>query len=81
MGQRTVVLQFSIFLVQWVLMLSGFYLLAFVIAPVRLLGSTFEFGKYVDAGLKGLAALIMSVAWLFLWDRQVRVLFYRKEKL
>lgn len=81
MSQRTVVLQLFVFLVQWGLMLSGFYLLALVIAPVRLFASTFEFGKYVDAGLKGLAALIMSVAWLFLWDRQVRDLFYRKEKL
>jgi len=81
MGRRPVVLQFLVFLVQWVLMLSGFYLLAFVVAPLRLFGSTFEFGKFVDAGLKGLAALIMSAAWLFFWDRQVRVLFYRKEKL
>ncbi len=60
-------------------MLSGFYLLAEVIAPLRLLGSTLDFGKYVDAGLKALAALLMSVIWLFLWDRQIRALFYRKE--
>jgi hypothetical protein len=80
MGQRVVMLQFLVFLVQWILMLCGFYLLAFAIAPVKLFGSAFEFGKYVDAGLKALAALLMSVTWLFLWDRQVRVLFFRKEK-
>ncbi len=61
-------------------MLCGFYLLALVIAPTRLFGSTFEFGKYVDAGLKALAALLMSTTWLFLWDKQVRVLFFRKER-
>ncbi len=61
-------------------MLCGFYLLAEVIAPVRLFGSTFEFGKYVDAALKALAALLMSVTWLLLWDRQVRFLFFRKDR-
>lgn len=81
MGRRTVVLQFLVFLVQWILMLCGFYLLAFVIAPLRPVGSIVGFGKYFDAGLKALAALLMSVTWLFLWDRQVRVLFFRKEKV
>ena len=80
MTQRIVTLQFLVFLVQWALMLSGFYLLALVVAPAKLVGSTFEFGKYVDAGLKALVALSMSVFWLFIWDKQVRTLLFRKEK-
>ena len=72
-------LQFAIFLVQWILMLSGFYLLAGVIAPPRLFEPTLEFGRYLEAGLKALAALFMSMMWLLVWDKQVRILFFRKE--
>ena len=60
-------------------MLIGFGLLSQNIAPAKLLDPNFPFGRYFDAGIKALVALFLSVVWLFLWDRQVRVLFYRRK--
>lgn len=78
MNVKAVGLQATIFSVQWVLMLFGFGIISQYIAPARILGTDLLWGGYVDAGLKALAALAMSVAWLVLWDRQVRWLFYRR---
>ncbi len=77
---RTIVLQFSVFLTQWLLMIIGFYLLAMVIAPLRVVDTAFAFERYLDSALKGVIGVLMSVSWLYLWDRQVRVFFYRKNR-
>ncbi len=80
MNGRVVVYQLGIFLLQWGLMILGFGILTKIIAPLRLLGSTLPFGNYVDAGLKALLALALSVLWLYIWDRQVRYYFYRHQR-
>lgn len=72
--------QLGIFVTQWGLMILGFGILTRLIAPVKLLGSNFFLGSYIDAGLKALIALGFSIIWLFLWDRQVRFYFYRNRK-
>jgi 4-amino-4-deoxy-L-arabinose transferase-like glycosyltransferase len=77
MNQRAIALQFLIFVMQWGLMIIGFGILALIIAPLRLPTDP-SLGRYFDAGLKALIALVLSVSWLFIWDRQVRNYFYRK---
>jgi hypothetical protein len=79
-GRMTVALQFLVFLTQWTLMIVGFGLLATVVASSRLLPPGIENARYVDAAIKGLVALVMSVFWLLVWDRQVRFFFYRKRR-
>ena len=61
-------------------MIGGFWLLATVIASSRFLPPRIENTRYVDAAIKGLVALVMSVFWLLVWDRQVRFFFYRKRR-
>ncbi len=68
------------FVTQWGLMIIGFGILSLVVAPLRLLDPGLPFGRYFDAGVKALLALVLSVAWLFIWDRQVRLYFYRRAK-
>jgi hypothetical protein len=58
-------------------MILGFGILTRFVAPLRLLAPSLPFGTYFDAGVKALLALALSVVWLFLWDRQVRYLFYK----
>lgn len=60
-------------------MVIGFGILALVIAPLRI-PSDPSLGRYFDAGLKAVIALVLSVSWLFIWDRQVRLYFYRNQK-
>ena len=79
MNRKVVSYQVLIFSTQWMLMLIGFRLLSQNIAPAKILDLNFPFGQYFDAGVKALVALFLSVVWLFLWDRQVRALFYRKK--
>ena len=80
MDRKGVSYQVLIFSTQWILMLIGFGLLSQNIAPAKLLDPNFPFGRYFDAGIKALVALFLSVVWLFLWDRQVRVFFYRRKQ-
>ncbi len=61
-------------------MIAGFGLLAIVIAPAQIFPSSIASYRYVEAGLKALIALVMSIFWLFVWDRQVRFLFYRRDR-
>ncbi len=61
-------------------MIIGFGILSVVVAPLRFLDPSQPFGRYFDAGVKGLFALAVSVAWLFIWDRQVKFYFYRRSK-
>ena len=68
-----------IFSVQWVLMIVGFGLLAEIIAPIRLIPSLVAYDRVLDSAVKTGTALVMSVFWLYLWDRQVRRLLFRRE--
>ncbi len=78
MNGRAIVLQSLIFIVQWGLMLIGFGLISRVIAPRSLIPETTILLRYIDAGVKAMLGLVLSLAWLFIWDRQVRLYFYRK---
>ena len=80
MNQRTVSIQIFIFLAQWVLMIIGFGLLAEVLAPVKLVPSYVAYDRVLDSTVKAGAALVMSIFWLYVWDRQVRYLIYRRER-
>lgn len=79
MNQRAIALQLIIFVIQWTLMIAGFAILTLIIAPLRI-PSDVSVGRYFDAGLKAIIALVLSVTWLFFWDRQVRIYFYRKSE-
>ena len=70
----------GVFVTQWGLMLLGFGILTEIVAPLNLIDPTLSLGRYFDAGVKGLVALVLSVAWLFIWDRQVRLYFQRRRK-
>jgi hypothetical protein len=61
-------------------MIAGFGILSRILGPVHPFENTLPEGRYVDAVLKGLTALFFSVAWLFIWDKQVRIYFYRRSK-
>lgn len=78
MNARTVSIQMFIFFVQWILMIIGFGLLALIIAPVRLIPSNVAYDRILDSALKAGTALVMSLFWLYVWDRQVRHLIYKR---
>jgi hypothetical protein len=79
LNQRAVALQLLVFGAQWGLMIIGFGILAVVVAPLRLQLDP-SLGRYFDAGVKAMIALVLSISWLFIWDRQVRLYFYRKKE-
>jgi hypothetical protein len=70
--------QVLIFSIQWALMIIGLGILAYGVVPVKFLEPGVPFGRFLDAGIKALVALGLSVFWLYLWDRQVRFLFRRR---
>jgi hypothetical protein len=72
-------LQLIVFVTQWGLMILGFGILALLVAPLRLQLDP-SLGRYFDAGVKAMIALILSISWLYIWDRQVRLYFYRKRE-
>jgi len=72
-------LQLIVFVTQWGLMILGFGILALLVAPLRLQLDP-SLGRYFDAGVKAMIALILSTSWLYIWDRQVRLYFYRKRE-
>jgi hypothetical protein len=78
MNRRAVGYEIVVFVTQWGLMLLGFGLLTKFVAPLKLLNPSLSLGLYFDAGAKALIALVLSVAWLFIWDRQVRLYFHRR---
>jgi peroxiredoxin family protein len=80
MNKRAVGYELVVFLTQWGLMLIGFGVLTKFVAPLNLLNPGLSFGLYFDAAAKALIALILSVTWLFLWDRQVRIYFHKRVK-
>jgi len=61
-------------------MIIGFGILTKYIAPLNLVSPDQTLGRLLDAGVKGLIALSLSAVWLFIWDRQVRFYFHRREK-
>jgi hypothetical protein len=77
LNQRAVALQLIVFVTQWGLMIAGFGILALIVAPLRI-QSDVSLGRYFDAAVKAMIALILSISWLFIWDRQVRLYFYRR---
>ncbi|OLB70839.1 hypothetical protein AUI06_05700 [archaeon 13_2_20CM_2_52_21] len=80
MNKRAVGYELVVFVTQWGLILIGFGILTKLVAPLNLLDTTLSLGRIFDAGMKGLIALILSVAWLFIWDRQVRRYFQRRPR-
>ena len=80
MNIRAVGYELVVFVTQWGLMLFGFGVLTKFIAPLNLVSPSMFLGLYFDAAVKGLVALVLSVTWLFVWDRQVRLYFHRRGK-
>ena len=80
MNIRAVGYELVVFVTQWGLMLFGFGVLTKFIAPLNLVSPSMFLGLYFDAAVKGLIALVLSVTWLFVWDRQVRLYFHRRGK-
>ena|SRR3989442_5358666 len=80
MNERAVGYELVVFVAQWGLMLLGFGILTKFIAPLNLVSPSLPVGLYLDAAVKGLIALVLSVTWLFIWDRQVRLYFHRRGK-
>lgn len=80
MNRRAIAYQLEIFATQWGLMILGFGILTKIVAPLNLLAPSLSLGEYFDAGVKALAALALSLVWLFVWDRQVRYYFYRHRR-
>jgi len=77
--QLAIALQLIVFVTQWGLMIIGFGILALVVAPLQIQSDP-SLGRYFAAAAKGVIALVLSISWLFLWDRQVRLYFYRKRE-
>ena len=80
MNTRAIGYELVVFVSQWGLMLLGFGILTKLVAPLDLLNPSLSLGLYFDAAIKALIALVLSVAWLFIWDRQVRLFFRRRGK-
>jgi len=80
MNRRAVGYELVVFVTQWVLMLIGFGVLTRFVAPLNLLNPSLSLGLYFDAAAKALIALVLSVTWLFIWDRHVRLYFHRRGK-
>jgi len=80
MNKPAVGYELVVFATQWGLMLLGFGILTKLVAPLNLLSPSLYLGLYFDAAAKALIALVLSVTWLFIWDRQVRFYFRRRGK-
>ncbi|HZF21204.1 MAG TPA: hypothetical protein VEZ43_01900 [Dongiaceae bacterium] len=80
MNRHAVGNELVVFVTQWGLMLVGFGILTKFVAPLNLLNPSLSLGLYFDAAVKALIALVLSVTWLFVWDRQVRLYFHRRGK-
>lgn len=78
MNRRAVGYELTVFVTQWGLMLLGFGILTKFIVQLNLLNTRLSLNLYFDGAVKALIALILSVAWLFIWDRQVRLYFHRR---
>jgi hypothetical protein len=61
-------------------MLLGFGLISVFLVPYPILPETGSIYRYLNAGLKAFVGLMLSLVWLFLWDRQVRIFFYRRNQ-
>ncbi len=72
-------MQLIVFVTQWALMIIGFGVLALLVAPLHLQLDP-SLGRYFDAAVKAMIALVLSISWLFIWDRQVRLYFDRERE-
>jgi len=79
LNRRAIAFQHIVFVTQWGQMLLGFGILALIVAPLRLQLDP-SLGRYFDAAVKAMIALVLSISWLYIWDRQVRLYFYRKRE-
>jgi hypothetical protein len=61
-------------------MLLGFGLISVFLVPYPIFPETGSIYRYLNAGLKAFVGLMLSLVWLFLWDRQVRIFFYRRNQ-
>jgi len=77
---KVVALQSLIFTVEWGLMLVGFGLISVLIVPYPIFPESGSIYRFLNAGLKALFGLMLSLVWLFVWDRQVRTFFYRRRE-
>jgi hypothetical protein len=77
---KVVASQSLIFTVQWGLMLVGFGLISVFLVPYPIFPETASIYRYLNAGLKALVGLMLSLVWLYIWDRQVRIFFYRRRE-
>jgi hypothetical protein len=57
-------------------MLVGFGIISVFLVPYPIFPETGSIYRYLNAGLKALIGMILSLVWLFLWDRQVRTFFF-----
>jgi hypothetical protein len=80
LNARVVVFQLVTFAAQWVLMILGFGILTRMVAALKIPIPDVPLGNYLDAGIKALIALGLSIVWLLIWDRQVRYYFYRHNR-
>lgn len=80
MRLKVVALQSLIFTVEWGLMLVGFGLISVLIVPYPIFPESGSIYRFLNAGLKALFGLMLSLVWLFVWDRQVRIFFYRRRE-
>ena len=80
MKPKVVALQSLIFTVEWGLMLVGFGLISVLIVPYPIFPESGSIYRFLNAGLKALFGLMLSLVWLFVWDRQVRTFFYRRRE-
>jgi len=77
---KVVALQSLIFTVEWGLMLFGFGLISVFLVPYPIFPETGSIYRFLNAGVKALLGLMLSLVWLFIWDRQVRIFFYRRRQ-
>jgi len=60
-------------------MITGFGILALLVAPLHIPVDP-TLGRFFGAAVKAAIALVLSITWLSIWDRQVRLSFYRKNE-
>jgi len=77
---KVVALQSLIFTVEWGLMLVGFGLISVLIVPYPIFPESGSIYRLLNAGLKAVFGLMLSLVWLFIWDRQVRIFFYPRRE-
>ena len=81
MRMRVVILQCLIFTVEWALMLLGLGLIVAFVVPFTLIPESSLINRYFDAAVQAFIGLLLSLLWLYIWDRQVRIFFFRRSPI